>query len=1775
MRPRLLFVIASVAACLCLLRPSPARAGDWPAHRHDADRSAVADADALPAFPLRLAWSRPAAQPPRPAWPDTFRLLNRMDFDYAPQIVAAGGIVCLGSSADDTVRAFDAATGEEKWRFTTGGPVRFAPHLALGKAYFASDDGFAYCVDAATGKLAWKFRAAPRDERKIANNRMISRWPIRSGVVVADGAVYFAAGLLPAEGVFYYALDAKTGEVLWCNDTAGGTPQGAALAHGDSLLFPQANQGPLPLNRLTGAVINLHGGSAKSWGLPGAGGTWVTIDGTNEYSFALHRSGVLALMPTSLAHADVPRPWGAGVVPQVTIAAQAGPTQIHEKAKVSAIVRDGVPYVRKAWGLALAGNALLLGQDGYVSAERSGPTKSAEVRFGLAGDELLVHASVVEPHITQAATPWKGSCVEVFGSNPGPGKQPIGQIFLVPQTEKEPARAFRSEAGKLTPAPEIRVLTTTTPTGYELSAVVPVRLLELSMSSANFMLEAQVTVTGPDATLQRDTLFGSVSAYMDSQKFRAFKLKAGKPGVEPNGVKAAVAAEPGYTITLKGTGELWRAEVDGEAREIAVADGRVFVSTDKGTVYAFESASAPKRSDAVHAAPAPSLAPPVLPEPVLKRIREAGMDRGFALVLNNESATTALALAAQTQLQVVLATTNESAAAAMREKILGASALYGSRISVQTVDSLERLPFAQFFANTILVDAPLAKLPGLAGKELFRLLRPCGGLLLSPGLEPADRQRLVQQMNDEQHELAVSAVDGSIVGSIVRGKLPGALDWDTDRKAYTVDQRVKWPLRPLWIGGPSTTQLQNFTEDNPGPTVGNGRSYTFSEDALTAVDAYNGEVLWTRPVPKKSSAARLIDGVLYPAADVAPYGKADLLRNVRPQDDVVYVDLGPGYFQGKGAGWIMLDARTGEQKLIQAPVNPPTVATIEPGKPWSLPVDAAHSGTVAMEPTPGGLTLTLTTKDAVASPLDSWEISIDARPAELRYGLYEAGAFRFRVVPASGKTPASWSPINGTGLPKIEVTGTRDAGGTSTKVVVAWTGAAAKMGMRPATIDFAATLNSHDGGAGEPIVRRHLFGDWAADGVNNGWARVALSEAGKADLAKGPTALTTPPPAPANVAAKPAPSVFIPGPDMVATPGLHPLTGEPVPKITGFAPVCGGTNLAANVVFGQGRLYDLADNSGNRSLYAMGGVKTGCSTPSFAALGLLFISEERGHCVCNHAYHTTVVLAPAERRLNEDWAKFYDRDVDTVVRHAHVLLGAPGDRRDARGDLWLGFPRDSKLESPEGHPNPDHPLAYPIGMRDAQTGLWYRRSIRSVVGLPVDIEYALGAAPGAGLGPYHINGDRVPVNGTGDPWIYSSGCRGIAKATVQLNFLKALKATPAPAPGTPGAITLDGKLDEPTWVEELKAALAPPATKKPAKSAADPLAAGAAADDTSWAEALKTDAPATPAGDPTMAAAPPAITRPPELPYTNTHVLFRQDAQNLYVGVTRPPMTKWGRLPREGSTAGFVAKAAPWQRGHTGKPAPETVDRLGKKGKQVTAQVADEGDSLSPSDNWWRLVITGKSDKSAKKAVYLTVTPDNAKSTALYDEDAKKLDRSWSAPWESAVVADDKGMSIEMAIPWTTLEKAGLAKDDLAVNFLMMDPGLGTEALTYLGLDGLNHCTNFTPLGLGKPAPVAERLFTVRLHFAEPDGAKPGQRVFDVALQGKPVLKQFDIAKEAGANKALAKEFKHVAATEAVTVEFTPAGGAATGAGGPMTKQSAPILNALEVVEEGVQQAAK
>jgi hypothetical protein len=92
---------------------------------------------------------------------------------------------------------------------------------------------------------------------------------------------------------------------------------------------------------------------------------------------------------------------------------------------------------------------------------------------------------------------------------------------------------------------------------------------------------------------------------------------------------------------------------------------------------------------------------------------------------------------------------------------------------------------------------------------------------------------------------------------------------------------------------------------------------------------------------------------------------------------------------------------------------------------------------------------------------------------------------------------------------------------------------------------------------------------------------------------------------------------------------------------------------------------------------------------------------------------------------------------------------------------------------------------------------------------------------------------------------------------------------------------------------------------------------------------------------------------------------------------------------------------------------------------------------------------------------------------------------------------------------------------------------------------------------------AVETEYMVRLYFAEPENAKVGQRVFDVALQGKQVLDNFDIAKDAGSDgSGIVKEFRAVKATGSLILTLTSSAGQPVICGVEVLALSSPDIDA-------------
>ena len=214
------------------VKPFASNQQDWWTYLADNSRSSRSGAS-LPEDPALL-WKWEGESSCRPTAP----------------VIAGQWVFFAGS--DGIVRAVDVL-GKLQWKAYTGGAILYPPTIANDRAFVGSADGCVYAFEAATGRLLWRFRAAPAERKISFYGALVSTWPVASGVLVDNGVAYLAAGINNYDGTHVYALNALTGKIKWQNNTCGQLEDRAGA--GVSV------QGDLLLD---GGKLYLAGGSAAS-----------------------------------------------------------------------------------------------------------------------------------------------------------------------------------------------------------------------------------------------------------------------------------------------------------------------------------------------------------------------------------------------------------------------------------------------------------------------------------------------------------------------------------------------------------------------------------------------------------------------------------------------------------------------------------------------------------------------------------------------------------------------------------------------------------------------------------------------------------------------------------------------------------------------------------------------------------------------------------------------------------------------------------------------------------------------------------------------------------------------------------------------------------------------------------------------------------------------------------------------------------------------------------------------------------------------------------------------------------------------------------------------------------------------------------------------------------------------------------------------------------------------------------------------------------------------
>ncbi len=1258
---------------------------------------------------------------------------------------------------------------------------------------------------------------------------------------------------------------------------------------------------------------------------------------------------------------------------------------------------------------------------------------------------------------------------------------------------------------------------------------------------------------------------------------------------------------------------VWSAPVSGQARGIAVANGQLIVSTDHGVIYNFgRQAGNPLAAESkASAVPAPKLPADFALDPDVK---------GYGLVCGAADTTLAEALAAASHLNVTCLLPDAATVARARQHLSAAGT--ASHVVVHQNPRDGQLPYADYFANVVVVCGNGG---GINPEQLYRVLHPSTGKMYFPGAAAATVAASLQAAGIPPRELLTTGG----VPTVVRGPLEGAFDWNS---TYKTDQRLKWPLELLWFGGPGRDRmLRRHGRYYPPPIPAAGRVFLEGESHVIATDAYNGTELWSWYVPG--------------------------FRSINADDKNVYIGA---------RNLLQCDARSGE--ILKVFGDPkPFVFDLSKPQAFDAKKGNKYSGRITVQKSPQGLELLLETHSPTPYSADCWMLDFDFRNTPQRLRPPAAGAFSI-IINTTSATLRNYAQPVGVVLPKLTLS--RGPDPKSPLVLRISTEEITRLaGHVVANFDLRAELLLYESGKEAP--RRWLRempltgtreflqeGPGAQDMLQNGSATFVLSGDTSSKVSPvGIVARADRKAAPSNVENWGKLPYFVRHdgniPRLPVAADVNPSLGGRTDPFSGLTVEqkyqrgygCSGTISSMTMDFfrsGTLGMYDLEDDSGMRNFP---GMKPGCGVSLLPALGVLFSGEANADCFCPYNFSTSLALAPAATRKNEDWALYFDTPKNANVKRAALNLGAPGDRRDENRTLWLGYPRAPLMEDAAGPEKRPHTFGMPLAMTLFDGGRAFR-----------------------------VNGDRTPIQGTKTPWIYASQMLGIQSLSLGLVYYDPKKDCLA-FPSN-GAVHVDARFDEPTWAGDSGITVRSGNGKATSPNARMRVRF----DETNLYFAYQEDPPSGKTGSPAwrttikndqgniwggdqvsvilkdkhhspcaqfgVAAGgahysadvswrlriPPVsgLTidgKPGDWGQQGVVLLLAEGRGTLRLGWTPQGLAILTTMPRD-----FFSVQKDWNALRTqiigagprniletvvrpedgssealrptlGRDSSDSVDmddwktfRADRKADLPLASAASGTDwvtevlfpwdqlairpvagarcglklvAFNPKAGDQNIAAGGGSRRDivrgemlpelelAAAADGIAIKPPTTRrefygAILLYDLPPQEIP---VAQWSAAVTADGESFRAEMAVPRKLLTALGLTLDDMNI---AIRPN-GKAAPSYASLSSL--MSPHYSLTLAKAA-QAGRTFMVRLHFAELDDVKPGERVFGIRMQGRTVEPALDVVKEAGGpRRALTRIYKGVPATTNLSIEFVPQ--AKT-----LTSHTLPLLSGVEIVTE-------
>ena len=771
--------------------------------------------------------------------------------------------------------------------------------------------------------------------------------------------------------------------------------------------------------------------------------------------------------------------------------------------------------------------------------------------------------------------------------------------------------------------------------------------------------------------------------------------------------------------------------LEDSAERVIVADRKLFVVTLDGQIMAYgdgphHQTTSPKKIPI-------SVAVTEQTSAIVSELLAAGDAEGYALWYGDSESHIVRALATNSPfIQLAVVDSSDDVVNRSRQwlDVIGV----GGSVTVHSSEAT-RFMAPKYIANMVFVNRDRVSDADI--KQIYESVRPFGGVMHVLGENHDKNAATLKAMDLEKASVEVGK--HSVIVHRV-GALPGAADWthqygDVANTIKSNDRRVKLPLGVLWFGGSSNMDVLPRHGHGPPEQVVGGRLFIQGMNSLSARDVYTGRVLWKREFKDLGTF------------DVY-YDKTYENTPLNPKYNQVHI---PGA-NGRGTNYVVTDDRI---YLVDANVchvlDPATGETLsEIRLPPTESGEVANWGYIGVykDLLIGGLGFARygqrrglefeSDKDLKANRAGFGSKSLDRAASlsivgfdrytgQLRWKADANHSFWHNGVVAGGdrvycldRNPTQVEQaMQRRGIPRPDsyriVALDYQTGKTQWEV---------KEGIFGTWLSYS---EKHDlllqaGAAAKDRLSAESGSGMAVYAAGNGrlqWKKDSLSYAGPCIL-HNDLIITN-----ANSYTESAGAFnLVDGKQKMVA---NPITGEMQPwKLTR---AYGCNNIIASENFltfrsGAAGFYDLLSDSGTGNL---GGFKSGCTSNLVVAGGVLNAPDYTRTCSC--AYQNQTSLALVHMPEVELWS-VHDATVESSVggnvEHLGINFGAPGDRRDAEGRLWLEFPAIAG-------PSP-----------------------------PIKVEFNKEAE--------FFHHHSTTMSGTMSPWIFASGVKNVSDVRVSLEL---------------------------------------------------------------------------------------------------------------------------------------------------------------------------------------------------------------------------------------------------------------------------------------------------------------------------------------------------------------------------------------------------------------------